>query len=130
MAVCNGQTALHTKTGVIIFLKTEILFIWNHSFGSQIRLRMHSRASSTFWLPAAPTPPAVMAVRHPRAPKAYGLGHPMSLKYTILTSIKDSGQVYFLSLLILPHSVKKKLSPQNLQKRKNLSPEIKIIIVP
>ena len=31
------------------FLRREILFIWNHSFGSQIRLRMYFRASITLW---------------------------------------------------------------------------------
>ena len=46
----------------------------------------------------------------PRAPMAYRLGNPRSLKYTILSSIEDSGQVYFLSLFILPHSDEKKLS--------------------
>ena len=44
MAVHHRQTDLHTKKRVkkgILFSQTEILFIWNHSFGSQIRLRMH-----------------------------------------------------------------------------------------
>ena len=43
----------HQKKGkkkVNYFLETEILFIWNHSFRSQVRLRMHLRASSTLWL--------------------------------------------------------------------------------
>ena len=31
------------------FLKREILFIWNHSFGAPIMLRMHLRASTTLW---------------------------------------------------------------------------------
>ena len=43
----------------------------------------------------------------PCAPMAYRLGHPTSLKYTISSPIKDSGQVYFLSLFILPRSDEK-----------------------
>ena len=39
------------------FLKTGRIFIWNYSFRAQIRLRMHLRASRTFWGPcAAPRP--------------------------------------------------------------------------
>ena len=53
----------------------------------------------------------------PHAPMAYRLGHPRSLKYTILYSIEDSGQVYFLSLFVLTRSDEKRLSPQNLPKK-------------
>ena len=97
------------------FLKTEILFIWNHSFGSQIRLRMHLRvsrnpmASGGLQLPPVPWP-QWHAVRNrwtACAPMAYGLGHPTSLKYTILSSIKDSRQVNFLSFFVLPYSNEK-----------------------
>ena len=62
----------HPKKGkkkVNCFLKTEILFIWDHSFGSQVM--------------------------------AYGLVLPTSLKYTILSLIKDLKQGNFLSFFVL-----------------------------
>ena len=68
MAVCHGQMALHTKKRVKkkvnCFLKTEILFIWNHSFEAQIGLRMYLRGSTSSGLIilAAPTSLAEMAV--------------------------------------------------------------------
>ena len=46
MAVCHGQTALHTKRGELASQNRNISS-GNHSFGSHIRLRMHLRASRT-----------------------------------------------------------------------------------
>ena len=57
MAVCHKEQGCGNK--VNCFLRTEILFFWNHSFRSQIKLRMHLRASPTLWLLgalAAPRP--------------------------------------------------------------------------
>ena len=61
------------------FLKTEILFIWNHSIGSQIMLRMHLRVSRTLWPLGAFSGPYNPG-HNATGPQADGLAHPKRVK--------------------------------------------------
>ena len=82
MSVRHGQRALHAKKGLKkenCFLKTEILFIWNHSFGSQIWWRMHLRASRTLWLLGGLKRPPDLQ-RNVSAPRSKGPALPKRVK--------------------------------------------------
>ena len=128
MAVCHQQTAQHTEKGkirVISTSKRKYFSSGNHSCGAQIRLIMHLRASGTALArPPDPQPQWQCASSGwPLSANAYGLGHPTSLKYTILSSMKDSRQVYFFSFFILTCSDEEKIEPSKSAK-KRLSPEM------
>ena len=70
---CNGSAQqagspahqIRGKNGKLFSQNRTNFIICNHSFGPQIRVIMHLRASTTLSLRAAPTPPAAMAVRQP-----------------------------------------------------------------